>query len=419
MAMSDWGIVMRSMRSRSFSTVMTVITVGVAAALMTLLISMRSAGENAFQRGTGNVQILVSKEPGPLSSVLNSMFYAEAPGNPISMEQYDELVDSYPFAWAIPTQLGDSYRSSSVMATTTQFFEDFEPATGEPWELEIGEYFDEPMEVVFGADAAKEHTIELGDKVSLDHGSPGTAGSHVHDEFLLTVVGILKPTATAHDRAVFTSLESSWILHAHDRRETVFGHTVQTDINDITGDDRKITGIYASIGSRKAALVQVLSALRLDPNWTVANPADTVGSLFAIVSNIDELLLAMAVAVMISSAVSILVALYNSMEQRRRQIAILRVLGATKFRVFNLVLTESAAIGLIGGVLGIALALVGGIAVSTILQARVGIVIHPSLPIDGYLMILLSTIALSSIAGVIPAMLAYRTSVIKSLRPIG
>ncbi len=419
MALDDWNIVTRSMKSRWFSTFLTIITVAIACGLMTLLISMRSAGEDAFKRGTGNVQILVSKEPGPLASVLNSMFYAEAPGNAITIEEYEELISSYPFAWTVPTQLGDSFQGSPVMATTNAFFDSFQPAAGQAWSFAEGQAFTQPFEVVAGSDAARIQGLSIGDSIALDHGIAGAAGGHHHDEFNFTVVGILDASATAHDRAIFTSLDSSWIIHAHDRREAIFGHGVQTGIDDVLIDDKKITGVYASIGSRKAALIQVLSAIRSDPNWTVANPADTVGSLFAIVSNIDQVLLAMAVAVMFSSGISILVALYNSMEQRRRQIAVLRVLGASKLRVFNLVLTESAMIGVLGGFLGIALAIVSGVVVSSILQSKVGIIVNPSLPIDGYLIVVLATIALSCIAGVIPAFIAYRTSVVRSLRPIG
>jgi len=419
MALSDWNIVTRSMRSRLFSTSLTVLSVAIATGMMTLLISMRSAGEDAFKRGTGNVQMLISKEPGPLASVLNSMFYASAPGNPILWSQYQSLVDSYPFAWTVPTQLGDSFQGSPVMGTTPAFFDSFEPAMGLRWQLKSGSYFSQPFELVVGSQAAREHGLTLGQELVLHHGSPRSPGGHDHSEFLFTVVGILKPTGTAHDRALFMNLTSAWILHAQDRREIQLGEGVQTGVDDLIDVDKKITGVYASIGQRKAALVQVLGALRRDPNWTVASPASSVGSLFKIVSNIDQILVAMAIAVMFSSGVSILVALYNSMDQRRRQIAVLRVLGASKLRVFNLVLTESAMIGLIGGVLGIGLAIVGGQLVTTILQTRVGLVIHPSMPIDGYLMIVLATVAIAAIAGVIPAMAAYSTSVVRSLRPIG
>jgi len=417
MSMSDWNIVTQSMRSRLFSSAVTILSVSIAVGLVTLLISMRNAGENSFKRGTGNVQMLISKEPGPLPSVLNSMFYAEAPGNPITWGQYLELTRSYPFAWAVPTQLGDSYKDAPVMSTDESFFTQFQPAQGYSWSLASGVYFDAPFEIVVGADAAARLGLGLEDTVNLQHGAPGTQGGHVHDEFAFRVVGVLEPTGTAHDRAMFTSLESSWILHAHDRREAIFGHGITTSGDDLIADDMKITAIYASLGQRKAALTQVLSALRRDPNWTVANPADSVGGLFNIVSNIDQVLLAMAIAVMLSSGVSILLALYNSMEQRRKQIAVLRVLGASRARVFGMVLTESAIIGLLGGALGIVMALVSGVLVTRVLVERVGIVVEPALPLDGYLMIVLASVALSCVAGAIPAVVAYRTSVVRALRP--
>ena len=418
MAMTDWNIVTRSMTSRWVSTTLTIFTVAIAAGLLTLLISMRHAGEDSFRRGTGNVQMLISKEPGPLASVLNSMFYAQAPGNPIFWSEYESLKSSYPFAWTVATQLGDSYAGSPVMGTERSFFDSFQPATDEAWSLDQGRIFTQPFEVVLGAQAARSHGLVIGDTITLDHGIASDSAKHHHDAFSFAVVGILDPTGTAHDRALFISLESAWILHAHDRRESQLGH-VETTLADVTPADRKLTGIYASLGDRKAALVQVLGALRADPNWTIANPASTVGSLFKIVSNVDQILLAMAIAVLCSSGISIMVALYNSMEQRRRQIAVLRVLGASKARVFAMVLTESAMIGTIGGFVGIALALAAGQLVTGLLEARVGIVVHPSLPIDTYLMIVLLTIALSTLAGLVPAMIAYRTQVVRSLRPIG
>ena len=187
----------------------------------------------------------------------------------------------------------------------------------------------------------------------------------------------------------------------------------------MTAPDRRITGVYASLGPRTAALTQVLSSLRRDPDWTVAQPADTVRGLFAIVSSVDQILVAMAVAVLLSSGVSIMLALYNSMEQRRKQVAVLRVLGASRWRVSNLVLTESAAIGLMGGAIGVVLGVVFGMLVSGVLEARLGLVIRPGLPVDGYLAMVLATVAISMAAGVAPAVVAYRTAVVRHLRPIG
>jgi len=419
MAMHDRTIVLSSMSGRLFSTITTIVTVAIAVGLMTLILSMRSAVNDAFARGTGNVQMLISHESSPLVSVLSTMFYTESPSTPIMWSEFEELNGRYPFAWTVPTQLGDSYRGLPVVATTQNYFTDFMPVDRTYWALADGRVFEDAFEIVLGAHAAEQTGLGIGDHIHLTHGDGKGSGAHEHEGFDYTIVGILRPTNTAHDRALITDLQSAWIVHAHDRRESVFGHGIETTASDMTDEDMKITGIYASLGSRNAALVQVLSALRRDAGWTVAQPADTVRKLFVIVGNIDQILVAMAAAVLLSSGVSILVALYNSMEQRRRQVAVLRVLGASRLRVMNLVLSESALIGLVGGVLGVVVGIGAGGAIAGVLASRVGVDVRPAMPIDGYLWMILATIGLSMLAGVIPAIVAYRVGVVRALRPMG
>ena len=420
MALSDWSIVTRSVRARLFSSVTTIVTVGIAVALMTLLLSMKASGREAFSRGTGNAQMVVSRDPGALTSVLNNLFYADAPGTPIPWGDYEDLASRYPFAWAEPTALGDSYQGHHVMGVRRSFFVNFRPVSGEPFALASGRVFADDFELVLGAEAARATGLGIGDEISIEHGTPRQEGTHAHDTYSYGIVGVLEPTGSAHDRAIFSSLGSAWILHAHDRIKDERGADApRTTRADLIPTDRKITGVIASLGPRRAALNQVLQAIRTDPDWTVAQPADTVRRLFEIVGSVDQLLIAMGVAVLLSSGVSIMVALYNSMEQRRRQIAVLRVLGASRRRVFALVLSESALIGLVGGALGVVLGIVSGEVVRGILMARLGLAVQPSLPIDGYLMMVLATVALSAIAGIAPAVVAYRTSVVRALRPIG
>ncbi len=453
MALTDFTIIRRSMFARLFSTVTTIATVAVAVALMLVLLSMRDAGQRAFERGSGNMHLLVSKDGSAMESVLNGLFYAKPPQAPLTWKEYEELSRRFPFEWAVPVQQGDSYEGFPTLATTDEFFTAFKPAPDQAWELDKGSYFTKEFEVVVGAVASRGANLRVGDKMVLTHGSPmsrdggglslgGSGGGapvikpHVHDEFKFKVVGVLKPTGTSHDRAIFMNLNSSWILHAFDRKEREDASAGKAHDHgshdhdeppmstaDLEEQDRLITGILMRVAARpgkdaSAFLPTVFDALRRDKSITVASPSDQIRKLFQIVGGINQILIAIAAAVVVSSGIAIMLALYNSMEQRRRQIAILRVLGCSQARVFGLVLTESALIGVLGVFSGGVLSLLAGVMISGALKARLGMVVIPTYSPQWVVPVCAGTLVLACLAGLVPAMMAYRTAVGKHLRPL-
>jgi putative ABC transport system permease protein len=429
--MSDWTIILRSLLSRRFSTITTVLTVAIAVALMFVLVTMRESGRRAFERGSGDMHMLVTAEASPLASVLNGIFYASAPRRPLTWEKYEQLSRAFPWAYAVPTQQGDSYLGQPVLATSPEFFSRFRPNVGEPWEIAQGRFFENSFEVVVGATAARITGLTVGDTLFLTHGTgmsrargSDASQDHVHYDYPYKVVGILRPTGGAHDRALMTNLESTWIIHAHDRRKKEDPAAGPTTAADLIPADKLITGIYMRLVTREgssapAMLPQVFDTLRRDTTITVASPSDEIRKLDIIIGNINTLFVAVAAVVMLSSGVAIMLALYNSMEQRRRQIAVLRVLGASQGRIFGLVVTESALIGVLGSATGILLGMVGAVVASVTLQSRIGLVVEATPDPRTIIPIVFATVALACLAGIAPAMLGYRTSVAANLRPLG
>lgn len=440
--MTDWTIILRSLAARRFSTLVTILSVAIGVALMLTLLSMRDAGRQAFTRGSGNMHLLISGDQSPLVAVLNSIFYANAPSRAIPYSRFQDIATDPRVEWAVPTQLGDNYQGLPVVGTTDDIFTKFRPTEDQSFTFAEGKAFSKDYEVVLGADAARETGRKLGDKLNITHGAAssresGTPG-HVHEEFMYTVVGILARSGTVHDRALFTNLNSAWSIHAWDRQERARGGDKKDDdhhhggsepkvINppvELTEADRLITGIYVRAATRpgmvaSAAVPQIGSQLRRESGFTVASPVDEIVRLFRIIGNIDQILLAMALVVMVSGGISIMLALYNSMAERRRQIAVLRVLGCSQSRVFNLVLTESALIAGLGAIAGVVLATLGAFLVASVLKARLGLVIRPVFSPEWILAVLIGTILIGAAAGLIPALVAYRTSVAKNLKPIG
>lgn len=441
--MNDLTIILRSLRTRLVSTIITIATVATAVSILLVLLSLRASAMRAFDRGTGNVHLLVSRDASPLVSVLNGLFYAAPPAKPLMYSEYERLVSSAPLEWAVPVQLGDSYKGQwPVLATTPEFFTRFRPAEDATWKFGAGNAFAADFQVVVGASAARATGLKVGDHIHLTHGT-GLAGVHVHAGYEYVVVGVLAPTGTAHDRGLFTSLQSAWIVHASDRHEReehdehggADAHHEEHDHEheevltaaDLTDEDRKLTNVFVRVATRpgsdvSASIPVVMEMWRREPAFaaaplTVAGPQAEIRRLRGIVGNVDQILLAMAGAVMLSSAVGILLALYNSMEQRRRQIAILRVLGASPGRIFGLIITESAALGLAGALGGALLAIGGGVIASQALKERLGLVI-PATPDPGAVLgVTVAALILACAAGILPGVVAYRTSVAGSLRP--
>lgn len=467
MAMTDLTIVRRSLMIRRLSTLTTVATVGVAVALMLVLLAMRESGRRALERGSGNVHLLLSRDASPLVSVLNGLFYANAPPRAIDWPEYAALLTRAggrtppivaQLEWSLPMLLGDSYRGYPVVATTEQYLERFEPVPGRPWRLARGRWFrwsleaqttleglspvlhwspqDASFEVVLGATVARRTGLAPGDKIVLRHGlrapaevrAPAADPDDEHDDnlhhaFPFTIVGVLEPSGTVHDRALFTDLASSWVLHAAEFHE----RSARTDLS-LDGFVREayvppITGALLRVRSRPgaataSALPALHDALRREAAFTVASPADQIRQLLRIVAHVDQILLAMAAVVMVASSIAILLALYNSMDQRRRQVAILRVLGCSRGRVFGLVITESAVLGLLGAAVGVAISLAGASLVARIMYHRVGLTLEPHWSPELIMLMVLAAVGLASAAGLVPAAMAYRTPVARHLRPV-
>ena len=427
MSMSDLAIVTRSLRSRLFSSLVTGLMVAVSVALMLVLLNLRDAARDHFTRGTGNAEFLVSNEPSAFVSVLNAFFYTGSPAGPVDasvLERFQDDEFRRFFRFAIPLQMGDSYRGRPVVATNPSFFRFFEPVVGQPFALAQGRVFSGTFEVVAGSDAAKTFSLSLGETIVLTHGSARDPNAHAHSEFEFTVVGILSPTGTAHDRALFTTLDASWVLHAHDRRldgaqsrgqstETV-SLTTEADLTDA---DRKLTGILLAT-NRLSAFSEAGYILRTETGLTVANPATEIRRFESLLSGVDDLFIAVVGVVMVSSALAIMLALYNSMDLRRRQIAMLRVFGCSAGRVFSLVVTEAAFIGLGGGLAGVALGLIGGELARSVLREQVGLVLSPHTDPVVLLGLVIAATGLAALAGVVPAVKAYATPVASGLRPL-
>lgn len=437
MALGGPRVVLRSMLGRRFQTVTTSLTVAIAVGLLLTILSVRDATRQTLERGAGNMHLVISAEPSPLVSVLNSVFYAGTPSRALPWLQVLQLKRDPRVAYALPVQQGDAYEGFPVSAVEPDFFEHFspvssyDPAGGESrdrWRLARGRSIAGRFEAVLGERVARESGLDVGDVLQLTcglGGGLGRGGGFVHAGFPYTVVGVLEGSGTPHDRVIFADLASGWIVHAQDKRDRESGGGGERVTEaDLTSADRLVTGVYLRGVVRdgrqaSSAIAELASELRGTPTLTVASPAAEIDALFRIVSRVDRILIAMAYVVLVSGAVSIMLALYTAGQMRRREVATFRVLGASRGRLVRWVLAEAMLLGAMGAVAGVVLSVAGGLLVSAGLKAQLGLVVTPAVSPWAIGVVCLSAVFLAALAGMAPAVLAYRTAVAEHLRPLG
>ena len=456
--MNLFKIVMKNMRQRALATWLTGASVALGVALAVAILLIKQGVQQRFEQGTLGYEMVVGAKGSPLQLVLNTVYNLDiSPGN-VSWKLFEQLRNDRRVKLAVPFSVGDNYHGFRIVGTTDAFFKDFEFEPGRKPELASGRIFtfseaalrsafqeaeerarerearergeevkpaaeqpaehkDRPFEAVIGSTVARETGLQIGQTFIAAHGVQPSAEAKEHTENPWTVVGILAPTQTAVDRAIYINLDSFYHIEGHEiRNPTAEKKPAAEEEKDNDPDLGQVSSIVLKLHSPIHAF-SLYREINDREDAMAAFPAAEVRKLFDIVGNIDRLLLAQAILIMVVAGVAIAVSIYNSMSERRREIAILRALGARRTTIFSVVLLEAVTICLVGAAAG----LVGGhlvlAAANGYLYKASGFVI-PAFrvqPLEWY--VLTMAVILGAASGLGPALGAYRTDVAKNLAP--
>lgn len=434
-------IVLRNLRRRPLATALTALSVALGVALYTSVGALRDAGERGFLRAAAISDQVVGAKGSPLQLVLNAVYHlGMSPGN-VPYELWEELREKPGVAWAVPVAVGDSFRGARVVGVTDDFFakvrlsgagEEGEPlrfAAGAAFEhsadefarlrahlLEAHEHEEqgghdehaahpELRKAVVGAEAARSCGLRVGARFRPAHDVSGVAGAPEHEEAEAEVVGVLAPTGTPIDRAIYVPIALYYAIE---------GHAPTADTPE--GGARDPRGLSAIYLRTRPGMYQIRIWRELNDRHDAqsARPADEVRSLFAVVGGIQRLLSAVSTLVLVVALIGVMVALYNTMGARRREFAILRALGARRRALLGLVTAESALIALIGGASGIGLSALAITFGAEMLQARTGVAVAAAPGVADLLLLAVVTAA-GALAGLVPAAAAYRTEAARIL----
>ncbi len=405
-------LVRRSLRQHALSTAVTAGAAALACGLVLSVLALAAQARDAFVRDPGFDAVLGARGS-QLQLVLNTVFHLEtSPGN-IPWTLYEEFRNDPRVETAIPYAVGDSYRGFRIVGTTSEIFE-IEYASGRRPAVKTGRVFHpDKREAVLGSFAAEATGLALNSRFHPTHGT-GEEGHEHEDEYVVT--GILEATNTPMDRVVWIPIEGIFYMEGHVLRGSGEEHEPAPD-EEIADEHKEVSAVLLRFKGEAAGFALGIKAREsgiATLAWPIANVMqDLFDKLFWFV-RILEVTAYLVVAV---SMGGILASLYNTMNERRREFAILRALGARRATVFLAVVSEAAAIaaaGALAGYLVYALVLAGA---AYTLRVQTGVVLDPLAYHPVLWAAPLGILALGALAGLLPAAKAYRTDVAENLAP--
>ena len=405
---------LKSLGNRRLASTLCLISVATSVALFMAIELLRVGARESFTGTISKTDLIVGTKGGTLNLMLYTVFHMGTPTENMSYGAFTALRDHPAVAWAVPYSLGDSHRGFRVVGTTGAFFEHYRHHGDRRLKLQQGQGELGLFDVVLGSQVAQSLGYSLGQKVVVTHGvGGGPVGGFIdHSDKPFTVSGILTPTGTPIDRSLYISLEGMEAIHMDwkDGAPPRAGQGLPAQA--LQGVDIRVGEVTSVLLGAKTRL-DVLRLQREVNSWEeeplmAVIPGVALSEMWRGLSYGEEALGMVALCVVVTAFVGILVALVSSLNERRRELAILRSLGAPWGLIFRMVVLESISLTVVGGGLGVALAYGAVWVAQPLLQNSFNLYIPLAWPSQGALVGLWVLGAGGLIAGCVPAWRAYR-----------
>jgi putative ABC transport system permease protein len=407
-------LVLAYLRDRPLTAALNIALLAISVAMLVLLLQFARQAEDSFLDNAGGVDLVVGAKGSPLQLVLSAVYHLDEPTGNIPSEALASLRGNPAVRSAIPLALGDNFEGYRIVGTEPEFLSLYAAS------LASGRIFSRSSEVVLGADVARSTGAAIGQKFLGSHGLGDDGAAHEHAPFV--VVGILAATGTVSDRLILTPLESVWDVHGIEHHDEI-GHADEShgahehEGHEGTEGARPMPEITAVLVTYRnpAAAVRLLPMINRQTNMQAASPAREGVRLIGLFDAAIDAIAVFGWLLAATGGLAIFAALYNAVRAREGDLALLRVMGASRTYVFSIVLVEGIAVAVIGAMCGIALAhlLLWGAATFYPTVAEAGI--SPFRLYPDEFIILAGVAAIGLVAALLPAITVYRGSLMPIL----
>jgi putative ABC transport system permease protein len=432
------SIARQSAWNRRSTLVWVVVSLALATALIWTLERLRHDIRSSFSQSVSGVDLIVGARSSPVQLMLFSVFHIGSVPQSMSMDSVRALAQHRSVSWVVPLSLGDSHRGYPVLGTTAAYFQHFAYGDKQPLALQQGAVFagtlDGLYEAVIGSEVARKMGYTLGQNITLGHGmeddghghshghnpAPASPSSAHHDDKPFKVVGILAPTGTPVDRTVHVSLQALEALHLEwVAGAPLPGGQIPADqARKFNLEPQAVTAALVGLKTRAAVfnVQRFVNAYEAEALMGVM-PGVALGELWAVLAVGENALLAVSALVALVSVVSLMAVVLAGLNERRRELAVLRAVGAGPRHVLGLLTLEGVWVTGAGVVLGVVLAQLGMALAAPWLQQGLGIRLQMSVPLPTQWALLAAVLLAGLLASLGPAWRAYRLSLADGLSP--
>ncbi len=413
------NISLKSLLNRKGTTFLTILSIALSVALLLGIERIRTGAKQSFESTVSGVDLIAGARSGPINLMLYSVFRIGNATNNVSYQTFKDISNRDDVSWSIPISLGDSHKGYKVVGTSLDYFKHFKFAGNKNLKFMTGNEFKGLYDVVLGADVASQLKYQIGDKIVLSHGSDKISFQD-HADKPFTVVGVLSKTGTPVDQSLHVSLEAIEAIHIGWQQtpgDTHSGDMHNHDTaNESTLTPKSITAFFLKLNSRldvfnvkndidnynQEAVMAVLPGVVLRDLW------NTIGSA-------EKTLLAVSLLVFLVSLVSMIISLLATLNERRREMAIFRSLGAQKGFIFSVLIIETGLLTLLGILLGLLILYIALFSFKPVLESQMGLNVNLLTPSMNDFVYLSVIFASSLCVGILPSYKAYKNSLADGL----
>jgi len=388
-----------NIRHKPLSSILSIVLLAFGVGIIIMLMGTSEQLEKQFTKNIKGIDMVVGAKGSPLQLILSGVYQIDAPTGNIPLKEFNSLQKNPLVEKAIPLAYGDNYEGYRIVGTTTDYPEHYGA------ELADGNWWKEKGEAVIGSRAAELLGLKIGDEFSGSHGLSNSIDEH--DHFAYTVTGLLQPTGTVVDKLILTEVSSVWAVHDDHHHDEDEEHVHEEKPKEIT----------AGLVSFKSPMGNLTIPRMVNQNTSMqaALPAIEVNRLFSLMGTGVKTLRVLAILIIVLSAFSVFISLWQSLKERRYELALMRSMGASGAQLLWIVLAEGLLISFSGYILGLVLGKVSILLISQLTeqtyQYEMGIQWFGMVE----LILLPATLVIGTIAALIPALQAYRTNISKVL----